>query len=59
MEKQIFTKIAQRLATSVGVVQVDPEKKYGIERLKALGATAFEGTTEPMEAEAWLNLIEK
>ncbi|KAA0060484.1 Gag protease polyprotein-like protein [Cucumis melo var. makuwa] len=39
--------------------QSDPEKKYGIERLKALGATTFAGTTNPADAEAWLTLIEK
>jgi len=27
--------------------------------LKALGATIFEGTVDPAEAEAWLNLLEK
>lgn len=47
-----FTRIAQRLATSVGIVFVDLEKKYEIERLKALGATTFEGTTDPADAEA-------
>ncbi|TYK15233.1 uncharacterized protein E5676_scaffold892G00030 [Cucumis melo var. makuwa] len=39
--------------------QSDPKKKYGIERLKALGATTFAGTTNPTDVEAWLTLIEK
>lgn len=42
MEEQIFTRISERLATEIVSVQFDPEKKYGIERLKALGATTFE-----------------
>ncbi|KAA0062248.1 DNA/RNA polymerases superfamily protein [Cucumis melo var. makuwa] len=36
----------------------DPEKAYGIERLK-LGATVFEGSTDPADAENWLNMLEK
>ncbi|KAA0067055.1 reverse transcriptase [Cucumis melo var. makuwa] len=36
-----------------------PEKKYGIERLKVLGATTFVGTKNPTDAEAWLILFEK
>ncbi|KAA0042457.1 reverse transcriptase [Cucumis melo var. makuwa] len=39
--------------------QSNPEKKYGIDRLKALGATTFAGTTNPTDAEACLTLIEK
>ncbi|WP_217833179.1 hypothetical protein, partial [Picosynechococcus sp. PCC 7002] len=52
VEEQLFTRIAQRLAASIGSVESDPEKKYSIERLKALGATTFEGTVDPVEAEA-------
>ncbi|KAA0042309.1 reverse transcriptase [Cucumis melo var. makuwa] len=37
----------------------DPEKAYGIERLKKLGATVFEGFTDPGDAENWLNMPEK
>lgn len=37
----------------------DTEKKYGIERLKALGAIVFEGSTNLTDAKAWLNLVEK
>ena len=57
VEEQIFTRIAERLATSIRSVESDPKKKYSIERLKALGATTFEGTLDPAEAEAWLNLL--
>lgn len=46
------------MATSVEVVKVDLEKKYGIERSKLLGATVFEGTTNPIDVVAWLNLME-
>lgn len=42
VEEQIFTGIAKRLAITVGAVQADPEKKYGIERFKTLGTTGFE-----------------
>ncbi|XP_050946847.1 uncharacterized protein LOC127151356 [Cucumis melo] len=37
----------------------DPEKAYGIKRLKKLGATVFEGSTDPADAENWLNMLEK
>ncbi|TYK11725.1 uncharacterized protein E5676_scaffold304G00370 [Cucumis melo var. makuwa] len=37
----------------------DPEKMYGIERLKKLGATVFEGSTDLADADAWLNMLEK
>ena len=59
MEKCIFNMIAQRLVDSVGSAQPDLEKKYGIERMKALGATPFKGIVVPAEVEAWLSLIEK
>lgn len=35
------------------------EKKYGIKRLKALGATKFTGTIEPEQAEKWIITLEK
>ena len=53
------SRIAQRLVTSMESVQGDPEKKFEIERFKALGAQVFEGTTDPAGAEAWLNQVEK
>ncbi|TYJ98703.1 reverse transcriptase [Cucumis melo var. makuwa] len=37
----------------------DPEKAYRIKRLKKLGATVFEGSTDPADAENWLNMLEK
>ncbi|KAA0035225.1 DNA/RNA polymerases superfamily protein [Cucumis melo var. makuwa] len=59
MEEQLLDRLAQRLISGIRSAQSDPEKKYGIERLKALGATTFVGTTNPADAEAWLTLIEK
>lgn len=35
------------------VIEKQLEKKYGTERLKALGATEFNGTTRLKEAEKW------
>ncbi|XP_038882386.1 uncharacterized protein LOC120073654 [Benincasa hispida] len=40
-------------------IQNDPEKKFGVERLNALEATMFDGTTDPLDPEIWLDLIEK
>lgn len=34
------------------------DKRFGIKRLKALGARTFEGTTNLADAEKWLSLIE-
>ncbi|XP_038902279.1 uncharacterized protein LOC120088914 [Benincasa hispida] len=48
MKDRVFDKIAQRLTASVRSVSAVPEKKYGIERMKALGATAFEETSRAM-----------
>lgn len=59
MEEQIFNRLARRLANSVGLISADLERKYSIERLKALEATLFEGRVNPTNAEACLNLIEK
>ncbi|XP_050941530.1 uncharacterized protein LOC127149710 [Cucumis melo] len=59
VEEQLLDRLAQRLILGIWSTQSDPEKKYGIERLKALGATTFAGTTNPADAEAWLTLIEK
>ncbi|XP_038895853.1 uncharacterized protein LOC120084022 [Benincasa hispida] len=52
-------RIVQRLAASVGSVRANPEKKYGIERFKALEAVTFKGTTNSAEAELWLDVVEK
>ncbi|KAA0046243.1 DNA/RNA polymerases superfamily protein [Cucumis melo var. makuwa] len=37
----------------------DPEKAYEIERLKKLGATVFESSTDLADAKDWLNMLEK
>lgn len=52
LEEKLLAKIAQSLATELGLAQRDFEENYGIERLKALGATTFIGTTDPADAEA-------
>lgn len=59
VEEQFFERFTHHLAEGLGASPTDPEKKYGIERLKALGAIVFEGTTDPTSAEALMNLIEK
>ncbi|XP_038890030.1 uncharacterized protein LOC120079741 [Benincasa hispida] len=59
LEDVVFYRIVQRLAASVGLVRANLEKKYDIERFKALGAVTFEGTTDPTEAELWLDVVEK
>ncbi|XP_038896366.1 uncharacterized protein LOC120084630 [Benincasa hispida] len=58
-EEEQMNKFTQRLQASLENIQPDLKKKYGIERLKALGATNFEGTKDPANAEAWMNQIEK
>lgn len=50
---------APRLVARIRAGQEDLEKKYEIEHLKALGAIAFTGATNPIDAEVWLNIIEK
>ncbi|TYK04693.1 uncharacterized protein E5676_scaffold676G00130 [Cucumis melo var. makuwa] len=37
----------------------DLEKAYEIERLKKLEAIMFEGSTDPADAEEWLNMLKK
>lgn len=37
----------------------EPKKKYGIEWLKALGATKFTGTSVPEQAKKWIRTLEK
>ncbi|XP_038882393.1 uncharacterized protein LOC120073661 [Benincasa hispida] len=59
LEDVVFDKIEQRLVASMGSARADSEKKYGIERFKALGAVTFEGTTDPAEVELWLDVVEK
>lgn len=54
MEEKLLNRIAQSLET----VREDHEKKFGIEHLKALGATTFAGTTNLVDTEVW-NRLEK
>lgn len=34
MKDRIFTRIVDRFATSMGIIPVDPKKKFGLENLK-------------------------
>ncbi|KGN58005.1 hypothetical protein Csa_009787 [Cucumis sativus] len=52
----VYDRVTQRL---VDIMAHQPEKKFGIERLKALGATEFTGTTKPEEFEKWIRTLEK
>ncbi|KAA0051049.1 uncharacterized protein E6C27_scaffold678G00020 [Cucumis melo var. makuwa] len=54
-----FARAAQEIGRLERAKSNDPEKAYGIERLKKLGATVFEGSTDPVDAENWLNMLEK
>ncbi|KAA0041492.1 Gag protease polyprotein [Cucumis melo var. makuwa] len=54
-----FARIAQEIGRLERAEPSDPEKAYGIERLKKLRATVFEGSTDPPDAENWLNMLEK
>ncbi|XP_038904244.1 uncharacterized protein LOC120090589 [Benincasa hispida] len=57
--EQMRASFAQELAANVRVVQDNPEKNYGIEHLKALGATTFLGTAYPADVEKWMEVVEK
>ncbi|XP_050941949.1 uncharacterized protein LOC127149836 [Cucumis melo] len=54
-----FARTTQEIGRPDRAEPSDPEKAYGIERLKKLGATVFEGSTDPADAENWLNMLEK
>ncbi|KAA0054814.1 reverse transcriptase [Cucumis melo var. makuwa] len=54
-----FARTTQEIGRPDRVEPSDPEKAYRIERLKKLGATVFEGSTDPADAENWLNMLEK
>ncbi|TYK01051.1 Ubiquitin carboxyl-terminal hydrolase 12 [Cucumis melo var. makuwa] len=58
-ENEQFARTAQKIGRPERAEPSDPEKAYGIERLKKLGATVFEGSTDPADAENWLNMLEK
>ncbi|TYK00849.1 DNA/RNA polymerases superfamily protein [Cucumis melo var. makuwa] len=57
--KEQFARTTQEIGRPDRAEPSDPEKAYGIERLKKLGATVFEGSTDPADAENWLNMLEK
>ncbi|KAA0060440.1 retrotransposon protein [Cucumis melo var. makuwa] len=54
-----FARTTQKIGRPDRAEPSDPEKAYGIERLKKLGATVFEGSTDPTDVENWLNMLEK
>ncbi|KAA0062255.1 putative Retrotransposon protein [Cucumis melo var. makuwa] len=54
-----FARTTQEIGRSDRAEPRDPEKAYRIERLKKLGATVFEGSTDSADAENWLNMLEK
>ncbi|KAA0048700.1 retrotransposon protein [Cucumis melo var. makuwa] len=54
-----FARTTQEIGKPDSVEPSDPEEAYGIKRLKKLGATVFEGSTDPADAENWLNMLEK
>ncbi|KAA0035808.1 DNA/RNA polymerases superfamily protein [Cucumis melo var. makuwa] len=54
-----FARTTQEIGRPDRAEPSDPEKAYGIERLKKLGATVFEGSTDPADAENCLNMLEK
>ena len=57
--EQLMATLARELATEMRKDTEVSSKRYGIERLKALGATPFVGTTNPADAELWLRTLEK
>ncbi|TYK11968.1 DNA/RNA polymerases superfamily protein [Cucumis melo var. makuwa] len=64
MEEHFLGRLAQRLALGIKSTQADPEKKNGIEQLKALGATSFHRNVElaifllQIGAEDWWRITE-
>uniref|UniRef100_A0A9I9E6Y8 Retrotransposon gag domain-containing protein n=1 Tax=Cucumis melo TaxID=3656 RepID=A0A9I9E6Y8_CUCME len=58
-ENKQFARTTQEIGRPDRVEPSDLEKAYGIEQLKKLGATVFEGSTNPADAENWLNMLEK
>ena len=55
-EEVVYHRLAKRL---IDVMGQQLEKKFGIERLKELGATKLVGTTQPKEAEKWIRTLKK
>ncbi|KAL0534528.1 hypothetical protein IC582_028819 [Cucumis melo] len=56
---ECFARTAQEIGRLERAKLSDPEKAYGIKRLKKLEATLFKGSTDPTDAEEWLNMLEK
>ena len=56
MKENLFDRVAQRMLDALAS---NSEKKFNIERLKALRATHFEGTTNRADVKRWLSLVEK
>ncbi|KAA0052218.1 uncharacterized protein E5676_scaffold113G00130 [Cucumis melo var. makuwa] len=54
-----FARSAQEISRPERARPSDLDKMYGIEQLKKLGATVFQGSTDPADAEVWLNMLEK
>lgn len=55
----MFNHFSRRVDDHLMPTNSNLDKRFSIERLKPLGATTFEGTTDPVDVEKWLNLIEK
>lgn len=49
--RTIFRKVYSDLAEGLSVAPTYPEKRYGIEKLKALCVTVFEETADPTDVE--------
>ncbi|TYK22470.1 retrotransposon protein, putative, Ty3-gypsy subclass [Cucumis melo var. makuwa] len=54
-----FARTTQEIGRPDRAEPCDPEKAYGIEWLKKLGAIVFKDSTDPTDEENWLNILEK
>ncbi|KAA0047014.1 hypothetical protein E5676_scaffold68G00730 [Cucumis melo var. makuwa] len=59
VEESMFDRFAQRLTDHFMPIPSTVDKRFGIERLKALGAMTFEGKTNLADANKCLSLVEK
>ena len=59
MDKQSYQKMFQRFRDPMGTMQIRNDKKHSIERLKSLGVTNFEESTDPTDTKTWLNILER
>ncbi|KGN61535.1 hypothetical protein Csa_006696 [Cucumis sativus] len=55
-EEALYDRFAQRL---INALAQQLKKNFGIERVKALGATEFNGIENHEEAEKWIRTLEK